>query len=214
MSVGCGWACGRSSSGSIAEGFIDSSHLLFPFSVIALDVDLFSERVHHPEAMPEARGWRTAEVTSGIALGSNQPRLDQLVVVALGIEVGAGAEARARRAALALSGGTTVTPSTRAKPRCWGRLPGAGGEVGWGCVAGVGRRTSPHSRSSLCEHTCGALRLLCSKRRRWWVHLCAVALLRRLEYATTAIGRVRERSGDIGGARAHCLRPNELILCK
>ena len=162
--------------------------------------------------MAEARWGRTAEVTSGIALGRHQPRLDQLVVVALGIGVGAGAEARARRAALTLSGGTAVTPATRAKPRCRGRLPRTGCKVGWSCVAGVGRRPCPNSRSALCENTCGGLRLLRTERRRWWSHLGAIAVLRRLEDATTAIGCVRERSRGIGGIGSHrwCTEPGRM----
>ena len=69
VSVGCGWACGRGSSWSIVEGFVDSPHLLFAFAVIAFDVDFLAEVVHHPKAMAVARWGRTAEVTSGIALG-------------------------------------------------------------------------------------------------------------------------------------------------
>ena len=98
---------------------------------------LFAEGVHHPKAVPESRRWKAADVTSGIALGRDQPGLDQRVV-ALGVRLRAGAEARVWLA-LALSGGTTVAPSTRAKPRLRGGLPGAVGKVRWGCVAGVGR---------------------------------------------------------------------------
>ena len=136
VSVGCGWASGRGRSGSIVKGLIVSSHFNFPCPVVALDVNFFTEGVHHPKAVPEPRRWRAAAVTSGIALGRDQPGLYQLVV-ALGVRLRARAEARVWLA-LALSGGTTVAPSTRAKPRLWGKLPGAGGEERWGCVAGVG----------------------------------------------------------------------------
>ena len=65
---GCSWACGKGGSSCIIKGFVVLSHALLALAIVAFNVNLFAELVHHPQAMAEARRGRATTVTSGIAL--------------------------------------------------------------------------------------------------------------------------------------------------
>ena len=83
------------------------SHFCLSCFIVAFNKDFLPQFVDHPKTVAEPMGWRTAEVASGIALSWNQQGLNRLGE-AIGIGLRAGAEARAKVTALALTRGSSV----------------------------------------------------------------------------------------------------------
>ena len=83
------------------------SHFCLSCFIVAFNKDFLPQLVDHPQTVAEPMRWRTAEVTIGIALGWHQRSLDGLGV-ATGIGVRAGAEAKAKVTALAMTCGASV----------------------------------------------------------------------------------------------------------